>query len=834
MFLVSFFAVSSFSAFTEVAKIDGHDVTCTFEENPDIRDAAGTFQIGDGKNPAIKMIISSLNKPEKYTSNFTIPERITHKGKVYILTQIAKFGLSNTNFTNILFNFSMTYSYDYSLVLEKNTFENSTFLEEVNFRFAGIKELPERCFYNCTSLNSIIPGRKLEIFGPMCFAFTNITSIRIGAKITKLGYFLFLGSQIEEVDMEAFPLEIIPFGLFEGCRKITKVKLPTSLKTLPERTFFGSTIKEVIFPAGLTNILEKTFQYCDLLEMVNLSLTDVESLPNECFAHTHSLKTVIFPKRLKTLSTAVFLDSGIEEIVVPEKLSTISDNLFYQCKNLVSVDLSKTVIVSIARSSFYECWKLSTVKLPSTCTKICELAFAATAIASFPFDYIKEIEHNVFTSCAKIVTLDLTKFQGAVIAKETFRSCWSLKEVFFSSKVAFIEEYAFAETNIVDIVLPASIIGLKEGAFAYCRSLNVADFSKTKIKNFPSMLFAYTNSFDIAWPNDVKEITFGDGMFQGSKLSVFRIPKECTGIGERAFASCIDLEVIDLSYLKISKIKAGTFSNSDIREIRFGDFLYEIGNSAFENARVIKFSMPKVSSIGERAFYNFKGIEELNFNEGLKGIGKHAFYMTAVTKVQCPASLESLGSSAFGECKNLQFVNMSLSNVTSIPDFAFCGNPAIKAFYLPYKVTTVSDMAFINSFVSEFYYFGSSNLLFALNVQSSPKVFVAKHYKGNTFNRIKVTKIKKPSYIPNIVSEVGNSAAAPGDDEILMNFETRQIIKRIVLVVSIVSVVCICILIICLCDPYGKKGSDKVEIEHSLNQDQKAELDIGWTKPLSE
>ena len=62
----------------------------------------------------------------------------------------------------------------------------------------------------------------------------------------------------------------------------------------------------------------------------------------------------------------------------------------------------------------------------------------------------------------------------------------------------------------------------------------------------------------------------------------------------------------------------------------------------------------------------------------------------------------------------------------------------------------------------------------------------------------------------------------------------RLCLLYVFFLVSIVVVICICILIICLCDPYGKKGSDKVEIEHSLNQSQKSQQDIGWTKPLAE
>jgi hypothetical protein len=813
-------------------KIDGYDVTCIFNENPN--DGDGTFSIGDGKKPSIDMEFAGPNPPENYVSNFTIPERVTYKEKTYILTHVAKFGLSNTNFTNILFNFSNSYSYDRSLVLGDSAFENSTYLEEVNLRFTGIKEFSERCFYNCTNLSSIIPGRNLEAFKPMSLAFTAIPSIKIGARITSIGYFLFLGSRIEEVDMEAFPLEIIPVGLFEGCNKLTKVTLPTSLKTLPERCFLGSVIKNVVFPSGLTTILEKCFQYCKALETIDLSNTCVESLPNECFSHTPSLKTVLLPKGLKTLSTGVFTDSALKEIVLPAKISSMSDRVFSYCTQLETVDLSNTSIAFIPRSGFYECRKLKKVYLPKTCTKICELAFASTDISEVDFSHILEMEQQAFKCCYSIKEIDLSKFQGGLITKELFGYCSNASSLILPDQITFIEEYAFVATAIRKIVLPEKLIGVKEGAFSKIKALEEIDFSKTKVSNFSENMFLESGDFNIIWPLSCEnKIALGKRMFYNSEISTITLPENCSCLPEEIFAGCKKLRIVDLSQSKINFIKGYAFTGTHIDQIKFGSGTYEFGHFGFYGAFISNFTMPRVFIVHDNSFHSCKGFNEVIFPEGLILIGNQAFNSSDVKKITLPSSISSIGYSAFCNCQDLVFVNMSISSIALLRPYSFSGNPSIEEFYLPYKIKNISNDAFLESKIEKLYFFGIVAPSFLLGTLKEPEIFVTKEYRGKFFNGLEFTRIDRPSYIPKIDYD-GPVDDQTDSDALLSDTETRRIIRNIVIVVSIAVVICLCTWFICLCDPYEKKGSSKVEIEYSLDQNSKSQPNIGWTKPLSE
>ena len=83
-----------------------------------------------------------------------------------------------------------------------------------------------------------------------------------------------------------------------------------------------------------------------------------------------------------------------------------------------------------------------------------------------------------------------------------------------------------------------------------------------------------------------------------------------------------------------------------------------------------------VQSIGESAFDECKNLKKVTFAEGsqLREIGKNTFLSTSLTEVQIPASVQIIGGYAFHECENLQRVTFAEgSQLREIGKEAFAG-----------------------------------------------------------------------------------------------------------------------------------------------------------------
>lgn len=117
----------------------------------------------------------------------------------------------------------------------------------------------------------------------------------------------------------------------------------------------------------------------------------------------------LFPMGRKTL----------QEVTLPNDLTAIPSQLFYNCSSLSKVNIPNKV-TTIGQSAFYGCSSLSEVAIPNSVTTIGQFAFAATGIINFTFPN-------------KITT----------IASYSVYNCQSLESITIPRTVTSIEYSAF-------------------------------------------------------------------------------------------------------------------------------------------------------------------------------------------------------------------------------------------------------------------------------------------------------------------------------------------------------------------------------------------------------
>jgi hypothetical protein len=116
-----------------------------------------------------------------------------------------------------------------------------------------------------------------------------------------------------------------------------------------------------------------------------------------------------------------------------------------------------------------------------------------------------------------------------VLCTYCFFSCESLTSVTFelNSKLQRIEEYAFIESGLRIIQVPASVEVLCKCCFAYCESLTSVTFaSNSQLQRIEEFAFQYSGLTDLLLPNSIHFLS-GSAIAVSSLNTVSFWPGQC-------------------------------------------------------------------------------------------------------------------------------------------------------------------------------------------------------------------------------------------------------------------------------------------------------------------
>ncbi|MEE0393544.1 MAG: leucine-rich repeat protein [Ruminococcus sp.] len=208
--------------------------------------------------------------------------------------------------------------------------------------------------------------------------------------------------------------------------------------------------------------------------------------------------------------------------------------------------------------------------------------------------------------------------------------------------VTRVEDDAFIKQNqLVEVVIPASVIEIGSTAFHDCENLQV---------------------FTVAEENPVYCVKNGLLLDKGEKVlircpsgrygEVTDIPDTVFLISDAAFADCSSLSKIELPVSVLS-----------------------IGAMAFSNCQSLsEVIVPSgVQILPDSAFADCIALQRVTLSEGLTNISVAAFKnCTALQEVQLPDTLESIKSNAFENCSSLQRMHFPAA-VSELSANAFSG-----------------------------------------------------------------------------------------------------------------------------------------------------------------
>lgn len=142
----------------------------------------------------------------------------------------------------------------------------------------------------------------------------------------------------------------IGYAAFQGCRKVTEIKIP-------------STVRE---------IGEFAFENCSKLEIINIP-DSVKMIGRCTFWHCSGLKKVIYGSVIVPEKT-FYGCSSLTEVKLLDSVKFIGEEAFESCTSLVSIDLPY-LVEEIGKRSFRGCTSLSNINFPLSLRKIGANAF---------------------------------------------------------------------------------------------------------------------------------------------------------------------------------------------------------------------------------------------------------------------------------------------------------------------------------------------------------------------------------------------------------------------------------------------------------------------------
>ena len=289
----------------------------------------------------------------------------------------------------------------------------------------------------------------------------------------------------------------------------------------------------------------------------------------------------------------------------------------------------------------------------------------------------------------RYATVALKDEQGNILQTIIFRQLGMCTEIHVETKGELENELAGYDYANIESLKITGVLNDVDFLFIYRMMPNLKnlDIAEVNITALPTQAFYNSKNVEhLILPNTL--ITIGEEMFYQSDLRSVVIPTNVTTVGYSAFKRCSSLTTV-------------TFEKESQLKTIGGDYYY--GGAFSDCTALTSIEIPaSVETIGNTAFSDCSSLATVTFEKGsrLKTIGNNAYYRcTSLTSIEIPASVETIEKKAFMHCSSLATVTFEKgSQLKTIAgdsyDGAFSDCTALTSIEIPASVETIEATAF--------------------------------------------------------------------------------------------------------------------------------------------
>ena len=344
-----------------------------------------------------------------------------------------------------------------------------------------VTEIKKYAFSYCSGLTSVTIGNSVTSIGR--YAFYNcsgLTGVTIGNSVTSIESYAFEGcSGLTNI---VIPNSVTSIGscAFRACSGLTSVEIPNSVTSIESYVFDGcSGLTSVVIPNSVTSIGDHAFYGCTSLNaIINFSnLTFTKRATN--YGHiAHYANVVVNAPNGSIEGDFIFgIYNGVNTLAFCSSVSSLCTDWTSTNKSRESSS-SKTYTISAKEGdSISFDWMVSSEKgwdelvVTINNTRVLTESGENTGefIYTFPSDgvytmtawYIKDDDGSAGQDCAKIYNI---VFSGATTVDVALPNSYKGEDYVIGAEI-------FKSSNLGNITIPATVIGVGEKAFYGCTGL---------------------------------------------------------------------------------------------------------------------------------------------------------------------------------------------------------------------------------------------------------------------------------------------------------------------------------------------------------------------------
>ncbi len=345
--------------------------------------------------------------------------------------------------------------------ISANAFQNNTKITSVQIP-QTVTTIGKNAFSGCSALTAIdIPSSVTSIGTQAFYGCKKLTAINVGEANTKY-------CDIDGVLFNKDKSQIVCYPIGKTDEEYT---VPNTVTTIGAYAFSECTaLKSIVLQEGVSRMGGSyIFYYCSNLENISLPST-LQNIGVWAFGFCKKLSYVEIPYGVKTLDSAAFYYcSSLNNILMPDSVTTMGTHCFRACSSLNNIKISNSItglyyrvfngcgfssieipdsVTLIDKEAFYQCQKLTNITIPNNVTKLGQMSFyGCISLLNVVVDgKIAEIGNSTFEGCSKLTSVSIPD-SVTNIGEKAFYNCNRFTDVYYAGCKADWSKISIGASN---------------------------------------------------------------------------------------------------------------------------------------------------------------------------------------------------------------------------------------------------------------------------------------------------------------------------------------------------------------------------------------------------